>query len=151
MGRGVGCGRVHSLQTRGRTQSQNCGELSRNDSFQGQQRRPRTTLSGIHGARSKTRRFARAFWIGRYRASALTANRFRPTLGASMWDPDQTMIIVNPNAGGKKVARSWSELKAMLEKNLPGAQIKTTEAQGHAKNLALEAVHAGAKTIVSFG
>lgn len=59
----------------------------------------------------------------------------------------KTWVIINPNAGS---VEGMAELKASLEQ-LPGTEIRATEHEGHAEELARQAVEEGIDLVVAAG
>lgn len=59
----------------------------------------------------------------------------------------KTWVIINPNAGS---VEGMAELRASLEQ-LPGAEIRATEHEGHAEELARQAVEEGIDLVVAAG
>ena len=68
-----------------------------------------------------------------------------------MWNADQTVAVVNPNAAGGRVGKQWEDLERELRIRLGSVQFVLTERAGHAIELARSAVESGATTILSMG
>jgi diacylglycerol kinase (ATP) len=68
-----------------------------------------------------------------------------------MWDPAQTVAVINPNAAGGRVGKQWADLARELQIRLGSVRMVLTERPGHATELARQAVTAGATTILSMG
>ncbi len=68
-----------------------------------------------------------------------------------MLDPDHTVVIANPAAGGGFVGRHWPGLGARIQGALGPVSLRLTETSGHAIELAREEARRGAETIISLG
>lgn len=68
-----------------------------------------------------------------------------------MLDPASTVVIANPAAAGGRVGRRWEALAAQLDQALGPVQQCRTQAPGHARQLAAQAVRDGAKELLSLG
>lgn len=68
-----------------------------------------------------------------------------------MLDPGLTTVVVNPAAAGGRVGRRWDELAPQLRDRLGDVTFAITAAEGHATELAREAVLGGTTTVLSLG
>lgn len=68
-----------------------------------------------------------------------------------MLDPKRTVVIANPAAGGGRVGRERAAFTATLHAALGPCEVLFTKAQGHATELAAQAVAGGAATVLSLG
>lgn len=67
------------------------------------------------------------------------------------WNPERVVAVVNPAAAGGKVGRNWDALRAQLVEHLGPVRFALTQATGDATRLATEAVHSGARVVLSLG
>jgi diacylglycerol kinase (ATP) len=68
-----------------------------------------------------------------------------------VFDPNKSVVIVNPSAGGGLVARNWDHLERKLRTVIGEAKILKTEKQGDGITLARKAVEDKRTTLFSFG
>lgn len=61
------------------------------------------------------------------------------------------ILVANPAAGGGRVGRRWDAVVSELRGVFPGLEARRTERQGHAGELAAEAVRAGETEVLSLG
>jgi diacylglycerol kinase (ATP) len=63
----------------------------------------------------------------------------------------KTRLIVNPKAGAGRAGRRLEALRRAVDGVLPGAEIRVTEAPGHARHLAMEAATDGVQLLAAVG
>ena len=69
----------------------------------------------------------------------------------TMFDPDQAILIANPESGGGFIRHRWDALGKQIRSILGPIAMRQTESAGHGSEIAREAVIDGATTIISFG
>ncbi|MCB1148304.1 MAG: diacylglycerol kinase family lipid kinase, partial [Leptospiraceae bacterium] len=60
-------------------------------------------------------------------------------------------IVVNPNSGAGKTAKSWNDLEPLLRRHLTDFDVYFTTAKKHATELTREAISRGSRHIVAIG
>jgi diacylglycerol kinase (ATP) len=64
---------------------------------------------------------------------------------------ERAFVIVNPRSGGGRAGRTFSEVRAVLERRLGPVSVAFTESTGHAIELTRDAVRDGSKLVVAVG
>ena len=67
------------------------------------------------------------------------------------FDPERSLIIVNPQAAAGRVRRRWPAIEQALRTRLGAVPVVFTERPGHASELARDAVAAGCTHVLSLG
>ena len=66
-------------------------------------------------------------------------------------DPNEWLVIVNPNAGNGKGKKDWDQISGYLKKENLHFSVKFTERKSNAIDIALEGIGAGYRKIITVG
>ena len=61
------------------------------------------------------------------------------------------LVVVNPRSGGGKAGRTFSDVRAVIERRLGSVDVATTDRPGHAIDVAREAAIAGRALVIAVG
>jgi len=64
---------------------------------------------------------------------------------------ERAFVVVNPRSGGGRAGRTFTEVRAVLERQLGPVDVAFTESSGHAIVLTRDAVRGGSKLVVAVG
>lgn len=84
-----------------------------------------------------------------WRPPRLDSGRLDPHMGR--WRFHKPCVILNPRAASGKAARSWPELRPVVESALGPVDVRFTEAPDHATELARHAIRDGSELVVAVG
>ena len=65
--------------------------------------------------------------------------------------PERTLFVVNPKSAGGRTRKDWPAIEALAREILGSVSTRLTERQGHATELAAQAIQEGYDLIVSVG